>query len=305
MKLPECFNVLGIKCNNIRTFNDIKLLKKAYRNKAKILHPDNKKTGNSTEFKRINKAYLLLKGVLLARENDHSFEELKQNSNVSRDFSSSIQNSRNSPQNSNHSAPRKIANEKGIINKDKFNEMFEEFNIKEPGYTKKDFEKYEANFVNVPKLAKKTTRNQFNQAFNERKQMQHQHNKKHDIYQMQKYRPQECYDCPEGNIHILGRKATEYTKTTGKGLKYTDYLKAHTVYNAPVPVNVHKKKIYKNMDELKMERNNIQLSEEEFRQMNIYKQEQIEKNKWREERWKNEIERVGLQYKAMRNRLSY
>jgi len=293
MKLDECFRVLGLHRVEVNTFTDVKELKRAYRSQAKKHHPD-KNNSNADMFKKINKAYLLLKGVLLARENDKSFSQLKSGKSVQQEISNSI--------------PETFINKKkGKMDMSKFNTMFDEFHVREKGYSDKDFKNANRGVV-IPELGGKSTGDQFHRAFRKVKLEQSKHTGQHD--QVQKYRPKKTFGSTEGNVHVLGKKTKEFTKTSGKGLRYTDYLKAHTVYNAPSPV-VHKESTYSqtvNIDRIKNTRDHVMrqpATMEEIRANHKYKKEIEQENQWRHERWRNEMERVQLQHDSLRHRLGF
>lgn len=244
--------------------------KNAFKRKARIYHPD-RIGGNTQEFQRITKAFMLLVEEFKKKEADKQFNILREES-----LHEMEKQQNESKKNVNF---KKINMSGKNFNQKKFNKIYNQNRLHQStdeGYSNwMDEHNYES--LKVPKINKDSYNPQnFNQQFQKFKSQNSR-----EIVQHQDPQPiislkQNCQELGQGNIKDFSGQ-----NSNGK-MEYTDYRKAHTETTLIDPDNINYRE-YKNMDELERERGRkIFLSKEE--QERITMNEMLEKQKEEERR---------------------
>lgn len=244
--------------------NDAELddIKKNYRLLSKKYHPD--KGGDVRKFQLITKAYTyLLNKYDNFTYREQTYEELQESL-------SNFMNKQKLYQN------KYIDKDNFSINK--FNEVFEKFKLEEnnDGYgsmMNKNSRMSEPDTININKNSmfdKNFSVDIFNKVFSEEKN-NNDENKQLILYE----EPQSLMSNLFNNASSLGNEAIDdYTDTN-----YTDYKKAHSVHNNLINANSIKYKKYKNIDELKNERSNINSKMTAEEERKYYEKKQIEEER--------------------------
>lgn len=262
--------------NSLRLFQlnknfTINQLKNAYKRVALQTHPD-RPGGNKEKFQLVTKCYLALIEELKKREQDKSFDKLRDDShNYYKERSKLNKKYKN--------------NEKGLFNPKErnfnnklFNKLFDENKLYDPndeGYD--DWLKNQSDDTPPPPkvFSDKFNINVFNSTFNGYKDT----NPSTDIVEYKE--PQALVSCNTmDHTDIDSKVKSDYTKApeASNQLGYTDLKSAYTKTNNLINPNSVKIKQYRNVDEYEHERSNIsfQMTPEQLREQAI--QEQMEKD---------------------------
>lgn len=260
-------NKFGIKNNPYKILclpNDAELddIKKNYRLLSKKYHPD--KGGDVRKFQLITKAYT----YLLNKYDNFTYRE--QTYDELQESLSNFMNKQKLYQN------KYIDKDNFSINK--FNEVFEKFKLEEnnDGYGSmmdKNSRMSEPDTININKNSifdKNFSVDIFNKVFSEEKNNSDE-NKQLILYE----EPQSLMSNIFNNASSLGNEAIDdYTDTN-----YTDYKKAHSVHNNLININSIKYKKYKNIDELKNERSNVNSKMTAEEERRYYEKKQLEEER--------------------------
>ena len=244
--------------------------KSAFKRKARIYHPD-RIGGNTLEFQRITKAFMLLVEEFKKREADKQFNVLREESRQE------IEKQQNeSKKNVNF---KKINMSGKNFNQKKFNKIYEQNRLHQStdeGYGNW-MKEHNYDSLKVPKLNQDSYNPQnFNQQFQKFKSQNSKQIVKHQDPQPIVSLKQNCQELGEGNI-------TDFSGQNSNGkMEYTDYRKAHTETTLIDPDNINYRE-YRDVDELERERGRkIFLSKEE--QERITMNEMLEKQREEERR---------------------
>jgi curved DNA-binding protein CbpA len=241
---------------------DLEDIKKNYRLLSKKYHPD--KGGDVRKFQLITKAYTyLLNEHESFTYREQTYEELQESL-------------------SNFINKQKLYQNK-FIDKDnfslnKFNEIFEKFKLEEEndGYGSIMNTNDRAREPETIHIAKNSMFDRnfsvdiFNKVFNNEKDS-NEENKQLILYE----EPQSIVSNLFNNASVLGNETIDdYTDKN-----YTDYKKAHSLHNNLINTNNIKYRQYRNIDELKNERNNIDTEMTEEEKEKYYKRKNLEKER--------------------------
>ncbi len=240
----------------------IEQAKRAFKQKAKIYHPD-RIGGNSNQFKLITRAFVILVEKFKKQQADKQFNVLREES-------------RNQIEKQQNESKKNV--KLNMIGKNfnpkKFNKIYDENRINKPtdeGYSNW-MENTDYNAIKVPVIHKNNYNKQsFNQQF-----QQHKKKTGQQIIKKEEPKPiislkQNCAELGQGNINDFSGK-----NSNGK-VEYTDYRKAHTetVLIDPDSINIRE---YQNLDDLQKERGKkMFLTREE--QERIQMEEMLEKQR--------------------------
>lgn len=272
-------------------------LKEAYRRMAKVVHPD--KGGSEQLFQLVTDCFRQLATEFKLRQDQKHHHELKQEANTY--YSDRPVATREAGRDTSH-----VADEQFL---DKFNRMFEEnkLNLEDDqsiGYGHM-MEKSNPNRddINVPQMMKKFNKNKFN-----------------DIFEKSAPLSKEIIVHKEPEALPLGRKmqytelggklddfssTSEGTGAEGKGLQYTDYMKAHTTTRLVDPRAVTARKEYKNVEEYESARARVlgkKMTNEEKRFMEEKKRQEEAREEERLRRLKERDGMISQHYETV-NRL--
>ena len=244
--------------------NDAELddIKKNYRLLSKKYHPD--KGGDVRKFQLITKAYTYL---LNQHDNftyrEQTYEELQESLTNFTNKQKLYQN-------------KYIDKDNFSINK--FNDVFEKFKLEEnnDGYgsmMNKNSRMSEPDTINISKNSmfdKNFSIDIFNKVFSDEKN-NNQENKQLILYE----EPQSLMSNIFNNASSLGNEnVDDFTDSN-----YTDYKKAHSVHNNLINPNNIKYKKYKNIDELKNERSNINSKMSQEEEIKYYEKKQLDEER--------------------------
>lgn len=237
-------------------------IKKNYRLLSKKYHPD--KGGDVRKFQLITKAYTYLL-------NEHeSFTYREQTYEELQESLSNFMNKQKLYQN------KFIDKDNFSLNK--FNEVFEKFKLEEEndGYgsmMNTNDRSREPETINIAKNSmfdRNFSVDIFNKVFNNEKDNNEQ-NKQLILYE----EPQSIVSSLFNNASSLGNeRIDDYTDKN-----YTDYKMAHSVHNNLINANNIKYRQYKNIDELKNERSNIDTEMTEEEKEKYYNRKNLEKER--------------------------
>jgi curved DNA-binding protein CbpA len=276
------YEVLGINPNS--SFNDAKI---AFKKKARIYHPD-RIGGNTQEFQRITKSFMLLVEEFKKREADKQFNVLKEESRQE------IEKQQNqSKRNVNF---KKINMSGKNFNQKKFNKIYEENRLNQStdeGYGKW-MQEHDYESLKVPKLNKDSYNAQnFNQQFQQFKSQNSRQLVKHQDPQPIISLKQNYEELGQGNISDFSGE-----NANGKMI-YTDYRKAHTETNLIDPDSIDYRE-YKNVDELERERGKkIFLSKEEQERITMNEMLEKQREEKRRMRLNRQDERAFQQFEKV------
>lgn len=265
--------------------NDIKTVKKQYKKLALQNHPD--KGGNPDNFDKITKAYVYIVKLLDIKTPDKQMDLINKGKEIEREQYENIH-----------------FNKKNFSNT-RFNDMFTKFKRKDyndDGYGKEmNNESIDdiKNIINKSKMSgKKFSAELFNSMFTEEN---NNDESKMIIYD-------EPSELISGNLQFTeldNRQINDFgsfkdIRNTRNNLNFMDYKKAHKKSKL-INENV-KFKQYKNINELKSERSNInyKLSNEDKEKIKIKKRKQQEYDEQRKQRlreydneWENQFNRIN------------
>ena len=251
-------------------------LRNNFKKLAKIVHPDNPKTGNHNDFILLSKCYKTLYNDYKLRENDKQYYELKANFDIYKNEQNTT-NSRNTELKTNYSNDSKFQKD--------FNETFEKFKIetvydkgygevmKNPSAVREDIN------INNSMGNGKFNKKKFNEQFDNLPVNSENKLIKHST-------PEPLMSSNHLAYSDLG--LTEINDFSGdndtlKRLNYTDYMKAYTTTRLIDPKSVEVRKEYKTIDDVKKHREKVSYTMSEadmIKQHNeVLLQEQKEKNR--------------------------
>jgi len=277
------FEILKLPQNHYK-MSDIK---KAYKKMALKYHPDKAGPEYSHQFQLITQAYIYL---LNKCEEMKDVEERMSRPVTKRDYVDDM-------------------NESGVeniyVNKDKFdishfNKIFEQHHINEDetegGYG--ELYKQQDNEVGDQTIfSTNFNKDIFNANFDDVKK-----NKKNVTDMIEYYEPEALVS---GGAHFkeLGRGGGDFSGKSS--LQYTDYKRAHLEDNVLIDASKVKYKEYKNLDQLKSDRDSIQFkaSHEDTLRQQAYQQMREEKERKRLEKMREEDERMEKQYRKINQKL--
>lgn len=275
-------NVDALKVFNLKPKYTLEELKKAFRKKALIYHPD-KPTGNEEQFQLITKCFMLLLEKYKNRESDKQFSDLKQGSKAYLE-----------DQNSSRQAYSSSSGSDGVVQKDKFdvklfNKIYEEnklWDSNDDGHGSW-FSSNETENQPDELFGKKFNISVFNSAFEEYKERLNPNAGAVEKY----HEPNELVSCNTGftEIELSAKKIDDFSKplpvgaSGGKELAFTDLKVAYTSRGAFIDPNKVEYKSYQSIDELKRDRGNVRfdMTPEEQR---IYNMKQRQKQEEEERR---------------------
>lgn len=224
------YEILGV--SKTHTWDE---LKEAYRRMAKVVHPD--KGGSEQVFQLVTDCFRQLATEYKLRQDQRAHHELKQDAQ--------------SYYSARPIATRETAKDEQFL--DKFNRLFEEnkLNIEDDqsvGYGHM-MEKSNPNRedIDIPQMMKKFNKSKFNDLFEKSAPL----SKEIIIHK-------EPEALPLGRTMQyteLGGKSDDFSSTAegtgaeGKGLQYTDYMKAYTTSRLVDPRAITQRKEYKNVEE--------------------------------------------------------
>ena len=258
--------------------------KRAFKQKAKIYHPD-RIGGNSNQFKLMTRAFVILVEKFKKQQADKQFNVLKEESRqqIDKQQNESKRNVRLNMTGKN-------------FNPKKFNKIYEENRIyqsTDEGYSKwMDSHDYDA--IKVPVIHKNNYNKQnFNQQF-----QQHKKQTSQQIVKREEPKPlvslkQNCQELGQGTISDFSGQ-----NSNGK-VEYTDYRKAHTdtVLIDTDSINIRE---YKNLDDLQKERGKkMFLTREEQERIQMAEMLEKQKEEERKMRLNQQDERAFLQFQKV------
>lgn len=262
-------------------------MKKAYKNKAKIYHPD-RLGGNNKHFQLVTKAFMKLLEKYKKEQSDKQFMSLKEESRLD------LEKQQNeSKRNVNF---KKVNMSGNNFNPKKFNKIFQDNRLHNPndeGYTEwMDNSDYDA--LKVPKLDK----NSYNkQSFNE----QFQNHKKQVGTQIVKRLEPQAISSLKTNCEELGQEAVgDFSGKNANGrMEYTDYRKAHTETTLIDPDAIDYKE-YNSMEDLQKERSKkLFLTQSELEQIKMNEMLEKQKDEDRKIRLNRRDERAFQQFEKV------
>ena len=226
------YDILGISKNH--TWEE---LKDAYRQRARMVHPD--KGGSEELFNLVTDAFKQLAYNFKMKQIDKPHYQLKE--------------AFKQESNNNSKTMPAMASDDAFI--DKFNRLFDEHKFEDDenrGYGNMMAESSKTREdLSVPQTLKKFNKEQF-----------------HKIFENQEAMGKEVIEYKEPEPLVLGKKlnfteiggvtedfSTDSTKKMG--LQYTDYMKAHTMNRLMDPRSVKERKQYKSIDDYEADRSSI------------------------------------------------
>lgn len=260
------YNPIKVLClkNDEPTVDEIK---KNYKLLCKKYHPD--KGGDESKFKLITQAYVYLM---------NKYEKINYRAQTSEELQQNISEFVNDQ--------KKYQSrflDKDNFDVQRFNKIFDEYKIDEDdneGYgnmMSKDSRMNEPDIIPIKKedmfFNNKFNKDLFNKIFQENKESDN-NNDKLIIYE----EPAAIMSNMGINCKLLGGgKVDDFSDKN-----YTDYKMAHTVHTKLIDPNKIKYKEYKNIDELKKERSNINYKMSEEDELKMLKKQQYEQQKEKE-----------------------
>lgn len=250
-------------------------LKKKYKSKAMLFHPDIPGTGNEELFKLITKAYQKLSEELNTKRGDKQFHDLKS------DFKKEVRNDKKK-----FEGFRDPVDLTSRFNVNVFNQIFDDnrmSDVTDAGYD--DFLKNNPNKSeeHSVKYNGRFTNDGFNRHFEENTREPEQKHNKH----LTKYHEPEAYStCRQMQFTDLGTDNIDDFSGENRSvrdLNFMDLKLAYTTSRIVDPSTVDKRREYKSVDELKRDRKKVsyQMSPEDIRREAIKKQESEEREKRR------------------------
>lgn len=236
------YKILSVKKNFT-----IEQLRNNFKKLAKIVHPDNPKTGNHNDFIVLSNCYKTLFNDYKLRENDKQYLELKANFDTYKNDQNTI-NVRNTELKTDYSNDSKFQKD--------FNETFEKFKIDsvyDRGYG--DLMKNHSAIREDINIDNSMGKGKFNKK---------KFNEQFDNLSINSEKKIIKYSAPEplmSSNHLaysdLGLTSIEDfsgENDTLKKLNYTDYMKAYTTTRLVDPNSVEARKEYKTIDDVKKHR---------------------------------------------------
>ena len=176
-----------------------------------------------------------------------------------------------------------------------FNAAFDQYYVREGGYSKLPDSV-------APVIGPSSTKEQFDRAFRSAKK------KMPARTELQPHRPRDLLQNPDHGGSLLGGRPTEYTKTevSRRELRYTDYKKAHTVYNAPTPDSdsrVPVDSLGRALERTLADRSNeVQPTRDEIQAGRDFRRDEEKREERRRQRWADEMQFVQTRHQDMTRR---
>lgn len=266
------YKILGVSKNFT-----LDQLKEAYKKIALQVHPD--RGGTEYMFKLVTTCYKELAKEYNRRTSDRQYHELKA------DFA---KNQALLPQQKQSTSHRQIdaTEAKSSFNINKFNKVFETNKLQTVHDT--GYEQFLKNSKEVEQknifAGKKFSNETFNKQFEKRVQAASEPNK----FIVKYKEPEALLTCKKIGFVELGEESVDdfsATNTSHKNLNYMDLKIAHTTSRIIDPKTIEKRKEYRSIDELKVDRGNIS-----------YNMDDIDKDYYEKKKKEEEIkERLRLQ----------
>jgi curved DNA-binding protein CbpA len=278
------FDILGLPPNHY-VITDVK---KAYKKMALKYHPDKAGPQYANQFQLITQAYI----YLLNKCEEKKHVEERMTTKVSkREYMDDI----------NDSSVQNI-----YVNKDKFdiqnfNKIFEDHHLQEDENEGGYGELYKQNDKEVGdhKIFNTSfSKDIFNANFDSVKQNK---NTSQDLIQY--YEPEALISSNVGFQELGKGKVNDYSGNSS--LSYTDYKRAHLEDNVLIDASKVKYKEYKNLDQLKMDRENLnyQASHDDSLRYKAYERMREEKERERLEKLREQEERHERQFRKINQKL--
>ena len=262
-------------------------MKKAFKNKARIYHPD-RLGGNTQQFQLITKAFMMLLEKYKKQQADKQFMTLKEESKKELE--------RQQQENKRHVKFKKINMSGRNFNSKKFNKIYEDnrlYNPNDEGY--KDWmDEEDYNSLKVPKLDKNNYQPEsFNQQF--------QKFKKSSSKQIVKRTDPQALPSLKVNCEELGQdNIGDFSGKDSRGkIEYTDYRKAHTETTLIDPDSVDYRE-YDNLDDIQRERGKkLFLTQEELEQIKMNEMLEKQREEQRMNRLRQNDDRAFQQFERV------
>jgi curved DNA-binding protein CbpA len=278
------FEILELPSNHYVTTD----IKKAYKRLALKYHPDKAGPQYANQFQLITQAYIYL---LNKCEEKKHIEERMTTKVSKREYVDDV----------NDSSVQNI-----YINKDKFdiqnfNKIFEEHHLQEDENEGGYGELYKQNDGDVGDhkiFNTKFSKDIFNANFDSIKQ-----NKNTSQEVIQYYEPEALISSNVGFQELGKGRVKDYSGNSS--LSYTDYKRAHLEDNVLIDASKVKYKEYKNLDQLKMDRENLsyQATHEDSLRYKAYERMREEKERERLEKLREQEERHERQFRKINQKL--